>query len=156
MALRASFEQNNIGLPVPDCYIKIETVFFDSLNQIMRLGVVFYVNEAQRLNDIRERRKQVESQLESKKSEVILEQSKESIDIEKLEVLTKQQQALQETLEAVTGEAPFYAKVFEFPATGTEPENILSLGYQKLKSVNFSGVEDGKLITLDFTKAVDV
>jgi hypothetical protein len=111
---------------------------------------------AQRLNDIREKRKQVESQLETKKSEVILEQSKESIDIEKLEVLTKQRQALQEVLEAVTGEAPFYAKVFEFSATGTEPENILSLGYQKLKSVNFSGVEDGKVITLDFTKAVDV
>ncbi len=156
MALKANFVKNNIGLPVPDCYIKIETVFYDSLDKVIRLGVVFYVNEAQRLNDIREKRKLAEVELEGKKAEIIAELSKPEADDSKLETLYSEKNTLQAQLEAVTGESPFFAKVFEFPVTGTEAENIVSLGYQKLKITNFAGVDDGKLIELDFTKALDV
>lgn len=40
--------------------------------------------------------------------------------------------------------------------TGIEQENIVSLGYQKLKTANFAGVDAGKVIEPDFTKALDV
>lgn len=156
MALTANFSKNNIGLPIPDCYIKIETVFYDSLNKVIRLGVVFYVNEAQRLNDIREKRKIIEAQIETKKAEIITEQSKTPPNPDTLETLHTQLKTLYTQLETITGESPFYAKVFEFPVTGTEEENIVSLGYQKLKAANFTGVDDGKVIELDFTKALDV
>lgn len=156
MALKANFAKNNIGLPIPDCYIRIETVFYDSLDKAIRLGVVFYVNQAQRLNDIREKRKLIEAQIETRKAEIVAEQGKTPPDPDILETLYTQLGTLYTQLETVTGESPFYSKVFEFPVTGTETGNFVSLGYQKLKAVNFAGVDDGKLIELDFTKAVDV
>lgn len=156
MALQANFTKNNIGVPIPDCYIKVDTVFYDSIDKTLRAHVVFYVNQTQRLNDVREKRKTVETQIEAKKAEIVAEQSKPSPDVAALETSQRQLATLYALLEGVTGDAPFYAKTFEFPVTGTEAQNAVALAYAKLKASAYTGRDDGRAIELDFTKALDV
>ncbi len=166
MALKVSFEKNSIGVPMPDCYIKVDSVFYDSIDKSMRVQVAFYVNQQQRFNDIRDKRKAIDVQIEAKKAEIVAEKGKlpevdpENPDnpdrLSRLESLESQLMTLYDELEEVTGEAPFYTKRFEFPVTGTEPKNIVELAYTKLKSSNFVGRDDGRIIELDFTKAEDV
>lgn len=156
MALKANFAKNNIGVPMPDCYIKVDSLFYDSVNKVLRANVVFYVNQAQRLNDIRDKRRAIETQLDAKRAEVMAEQSKTPPNADILQTLYSQLDTLQNQLETVTGDSPFYSKIFEFPVTGSESQNYVALTYQNLKTVNFAGRDDGKAIELDFTKAEDV
>jgi predicted nuclease with TOPRIM domain len=166
MALKVSFEKNTIGVPMPDCYIKVDSVFYDGIHKSIQVQVAFYVNQEQRLNDIRDKRKAIDTQIEAKKAEMVSEKEKlpevdpENPDnperLSRLESLEQQLMTLYDELEDVTGETPFYAKRFEFPVSGTEPQNIVELAYTKLKASNFIGRDDGRIIELDFTKAQDV
>ncbi len=156
MALKVNFVKNNIGVPMPDCYIKVDSVFFDSVNKVIRTNVIFYVNQAQRLNDIRDKRKVIETQLEAKKAEIMVEQSKTPSNPDTLQTLYGELASIQNQLEMVTGDSPFYSKIFEFPVTGSEDQNYVTLTYLNLKVVNFAGRDDGKAIELDFTQAVDI
>lgn len=156
MALTVSFTKNNIGVPMPDCYIKVDSLFYDSIDKVIRTNIVFYVDQTQRMNDVRDKRKAIEAQIEVKKADMVSEASKSLGDSQTLNDIQTQLNDLYNQLETVTGDSPFYSKVFEFPVTGSEPDNYVTLAYTKLKTVNFTGRDDGREIELDFTKALDV